>query len=276
MKGADKMKKRSVVLLLTLALVMTNLPAASAAFEWPVPEWNIPFVGTMKTPDGFSAVEVKDFRLFIEQEKKDLLTPKKPAATKPKTAKPEKPFPELPADLPPILTETVPTDPDALTKRFLKSDFALYHLSMDDGEAIHSAWFLIARDGDEMPANIDVFKTELAPEQLAKLDELKKWADDNIHKAQYTDAKNKVSLKMLQMLPIQAYNRENGKLWTTAGRAMITVEDMPFAFFARVFALSVNNHLTVGVLGGFDAERPFWDSVVRDLLLNLKETAIPQ
>jgi hypothetical protein len=265
------MKKRSMVLLLTLALVLTNSPSAWAAFEWPVSEWNIPFIGTMKTPDGFSAVEVKDFRLFIDQEKKDLLKPKKTTPTTTKPSKAESPFPELPSGLPPILTETVPTDPDALTKRFLKSDFALYHLSMDDGEAIHTAWFLVARDGDEIPANADVFKTELAPEQLAKLDELKKWVDDNIHKAQYTDAKNRVSLKMLQMLPILSYNRENGKLWTTAGRAMITVEGMPFAFFTRVFALSVDNRLTVGVLGGFDGERSFWDPVVRDLLLGLKE-----
>ena len=72
-------------------------------------------------------------------------------------------------------------------------------------------------------------------------------------------------------LPILSYNRENGKLWTTAGRAMITVEGMPFAFFTRVFALSVDNRLTVGVLGGFDGERSFWDPVVRDLLLGLKE-----
>ena len=270
------MKKRSLVLLLTLVMVMTNIPSAWAAFEWPVSEWNVPFVGTMKTPDGFSAVEVKDFRLFIEQEKKDLLNPKKTAATKPKAAKPDTPFPELPAGLPPILTETVPTDPDALTKRFLKSDFALYHLSMDDGEAIHSAWFLIARDGDEIPANVNIFTADVAPEQLAKLDEVKKWVDDNIHKAQYTDEKNKVSLKMLQMLPIQAYNRETGKMWTTAGRAMITVEGMPFAFFTRVFALSIDNHLTVGILGGFDGERSFWDPVVRDLLLGLKEPVIPR
>ena len=270
------MKKRSLVLVLTLFLALTNISSAWAAFDWPVPEWNIPFVGTMKTPDGFSAVEVKDFRTFIDQEKKDLLKPKKPTPAKTKPSKPDPPFPELPVDLPPILTETVPTDPDALTKRFLKSDFALYHLSMDDGEAIHTAWFLIARDGDEIPANADVFKTELAPEQLAKLDDLKKWVDDNIHKAQYTDAKNRVSLKMLQMLPIQAYNRENGKMWTTAGRAMITVEGMPFAFFARIYALNVDNHLTVGVLGGFDGERPFWDSVVRDMMLGLKEkVAIP-
>jgi hypothetical protein len=270
------MKKRSMVLLLTLVLALTNIPSASAAFEWPVSEWNIPFVGTMKTPDGFAAVEVKDFGAFIDQEKKDLLKPKKPTPAKTKPSKPDPPFSELPANLPPILTETVPTDPDSLTKRFLKSDFALYHLSMDDGEAIHTAWFLIARDGDELPANANIFTADVAPENLAKLDEVKKWVDDNIHKAQYTDAKNKVSLKMLQMLPIQAYNREPGKLWTTAGRAMITVEGMPFAFFARIYALNVNNHLTVGILGGFDAERPFWDSVVRDMMLGLKEkTATP-
>ena len=123
------MKKRSMVLVLTLVLVLTNIPSAWAAFEWPIPEWNIPFVGTMKTPDGFSAVDVKDFRLFIDQEKKDLLKPKKPTPAKAKPSKGETPFPDLPADLPPILTETVPTDPDALTKRFLKSDFALYHLT---------------------------------------------------------------------------------------------------------------------------------------------------
>ena len=61
---------------------------------------------------------------------------------------------------------------------------------MDDGEAIHTALFLAARDGEKIPANVDVFNTELTPEQIQKLDELKKWVDGNIHKAQYTDEKN--------------------------------------------------------------------------------------
>ena len=55
---------------------------------------------------------------------------------------------------------------------------------------------------------------------------------------------------------------------------MITAEDMPFAFFSRIYAMSVDNHLTVGVLAGFDGERPFWDPVIREMLLGLQEKPV--
>jgi hypothetical protein len=270
------LKKLSTVLLLAMLLIFANAPQADAAFEWPMSEWNIPFIGTMKTPDGFSVVEVKDFRSFIDQERKKSDDPKKMGPDKSKQGNVIKPMPEVPAGTPSILTEALPKDTDAATKRFLKSDFAMYHLSVDDGETIHTAWFLAARDGDKMPANMDVFIAEPTMEQTQKLDELNKWVDENIHKAQYTDEKTKVSMKMIQMLPVQALLRENGTLWTTAGRAVITVEEMPFAIFARVYAMSIDNKLTVGILAGFDGERLFWDPVIRDMLLGLRENSVTQ
>ena len=93
------MKKTSTILLLTFLMMIAHFPQASAAFEWPVSEWNIPFIGTMKAPDGFSAVEVKDFRSFIDQEKKKLSDPKNA-----KPAKENKPLPEVPSGTPAILT----------------------------------------------------------------------------------------------------------------------------------------------------------------------------
>ena len=61
------MKKMFTILLLAGLLLFSNAPQADAAFEWQVSEWSIPSIGVMKAPIGFSAVEVKDFRNFIEQ-----------------------------------------------------------------------------------------------------------------------------------------------------------------------------------------------------------------
>jgi len=263
------MKKVSTILLITVFMVLANLSQAYAAFEWQVSEWNIPFIGTMKTPIGFSAVEVKDFRSFIEQEKQKLSDPKVA-----KTKKDNKALPEVPSGTPKILTDVLPTDTDSLTKRFQKSEFALYHLTVDDGEAIHMAWFMAARDGEPLPPAVDVFAKELTPEQTEQLAELKKWVDENIHKAQYTDEKNKVSFKLIEMMPLQTMPLEEGKLWTIGGRVMITVEGLPFAFFSRAYAMSVENKLTIGILAGFDGERPFWDPVIRDMLLGLKTNSV--
>ena len=60
------MKKISRVLFVALFVSLAFVPQADAAFAWSVSEWDIPFIGTMKAPDGFSAVEVKEFRNFIE------------------------------------------------------------------------------------------------------------------------------------------------------------------------------------------------------------------
>ncbi len=267
------MKKLTMICIAALLMVATSIPIAQAAFEWPVQEWTIPFMGTMKTPDGFSAVEINDFKGFVETEKKKMSDPPKKGMDAVKQEKENKALSPIPAGTPVILTEALPADSDAATKRFLKSDFSLYHLTIDDGDVIHTAWFLAARDGEELPANIDVFTAELTPEQSLKLDELKKWVDENIHKAQYTDAKTKVSLKLLQVMPLQALSRDpGGKLWTTGGRAMIAVENLPFAFFTHIYAMSINNKLTVGVLAGFDGERQFWEPVIRNMLLGVKET----
>jgi len=263
------MKKMFTILLLAGLMLFSNAPQADAAFEWQVSEWSIPSIGVMKAPIGFSAVEVKDFRNFIDQEKNKLTDPKRP-----KAAKENKPLPAVPPGTPTILSEALPADTDAAEKRFLKSDFSLYHLTVDDGEAIHMAWFLAARDGETLPPSVDVFTKELTAEQTEQLDGLKKWVDENINKAQYTDEKNKVSIKLLEMLPLQSLPRQDGKLWTTGARVMITAEDMPFAFFSRIYAMSVDNHLTVGVLAGFDGERPFWDPVIREMLLGLQEKPV--
>jgi len=263
------MKKMSTILLIALVMTLLNFSPASAAFEWQVPEWNIPFIGTMKAPEGFSAVEVKDFRNFINQEKTNLADPKKA-----KTAKENKPLPQAPPGTPKILTEALPADADSAAKRFLKSDFAFYHLTFDDGEAIHMAWFLAARDGEALPESLNVFAGELTPEQTEQLEGLKKWVNENLHNVQYTDEKNKVSMKLLEMLPLQALQRADGKLWTTGGRAMITVEDMPFAFFSRIYAFKVDNRLAVGILAGFDGERPVWDPVIREMLLGMQINSV--
>jgi hypothetical protein len=165
----------------------------------------------------------------------------------------------------------LPTDEAAATRRFAKADMAFYHLTMDDGEAIHMAWLLAARDGEKLPPNIDFFTKDLDASQTEKLAELKAWVDANIEKAQYTDPKNKVSIKLLEMLALQPLPMQNGdKAWTAGVRVMVTVEGLPFAFFGRVYVLSVDNQLTVAVLSGFDGERPFWDPVIRDMLLSVQ------
>lgn len=262
------MKKIARVLFVALFVSLAFVPQTDAAFVWSVSEWDIPFIGTMKAPDGFSAVEVKEFRNLIEQEKKKLAEPKKTASTQPVLpAKPEL----VPAGTPTLLKDALPTDEAAATRRFAKADMAFYHLTMDDGEAIHMAWLLAARDGEKLPPNIDFFTKDLDASQTEKLAELKAWVDANIEKAQYTDPKNKVSIKLLEMLALQPLPMQNGdKAWTAGVRVMVTVEGLPFAFFGRVYVLSVDNQLTVAVLSGFDGERPFWDPVIRDMLLSVQ------
>lgn len=264
------MGNKCVKLLLAILMLVWFAPsAAHAAFEWPVSEWNIPFMGTMKTPMGFSAVEVKEFRNLMEQEKRKSKDPvlNKPQTQTGGTAKP--PFPE---GAPAILSETFPANPDAAAQRLAKSDFAFYHLSMDDGQAVHLAWLLAVRDGDPLPASVDVFSRELSPEQSLKLDELNKWLEDNARKAQYTDEKSRVSVRLLQMMPLQALPFRDGNLWTAGGRVMVTADEMPFAFFARIYAMKIDNRLAMVILSGFDGERPFWDPVIRDILLGLRES----
>ncbi len=262
------MKKTSRSFLVAMVMSLAFVSQAQAAFVWPIQEWTIPFIGTMKTPDGFSAVEVKDFRGFVEQEKKNLADPKKQ-----KKVSAAKPAGQdlIPEGTPPILKDVLPADEATATRRFVKSDMGLYHLSLDDGEAIHMAWFLAFRDGDKLPETNDFFSKELDPSQTEKLAELKKWVDDNIDKAQYTDPKNKVSVKLLEMMPLQPLPLQaGGKVWTTGGRILITVDQMPFAFFSRLYVMNVDGHLVFGLLGGFDGERPFWDPVVRNMLLGLR------
>lgn len=262
------MKNKGSLVLIIVLFAFANFSSAQAAFVWPTQEWKIPFIGTMKTPDGFSAVEVKDFSSFIEQEKKDLADPKKQKKSPP--VKPNQPE-FIPTGTPTLLKDALPADEETASRRFLKSELGLYHLSMDDGEAIHMAWFIALRDGEKLPPTIDLFNQELDPAQTEQLAELKKWVDDNMEKAQYTDPKTKVSVKLLEMMPLQPLAMQSGsKLWRTGGRILITVDQMPFAFFSRIYAMNVDGHLVLGVLAGFDGERQFWEPVVGDLLLGLQ------
>ena len=259
------MKKTVNALLLLVLVLFAYLPCAYAAAEDPAAVWNISFIGDMKVPAGFSAVEVKDFRAFVDQEKK---TVSDSAKTKQPSTKPAKPA-TVPEGAPPLLKDAIPADQEAVMQRLSKSDFGLYHMTLDDGNAIHMAWFFAAQDGEKMLDAVNVFDKELTAEQTQKLDELKIWVDANIDKAQYNDPKKNVSLKLIEMLPIQVLPMKAGQMWTAGARALITAEDMPFAFFGRAYVLSLDGHLTVGVLVGFDGERPFWDPVIRNALTSL-------
>ena len=264
------MKKTTYVLVLTVLLAFVYLPQAVAATDDAAAAWNIPFFGDMKVPAGFSAVEVKDFRKFVDQEKKTASDPAKSdktSATRTITA-------TLPEGTPSLLKDAIPADESTVMLRLRKSDFALYHLTLDDGNAIHMAWFLAAKDGEKMPSSVDVFSKELTADQSRKLDELKSWIDANIDKAQYTDPKNKVSMKLIEMMLIQVMPMSAGQMWTAGARALVTVDDMPFAFFGRAYVLSLDGHLSVGLLAGFDGERPFWDPIVRNALTSLSPGAL--
>lgn len=258
------MRKKATSLFLALALLFTGVSSALAAPE-ATGEWVIPFIGVLKVPAGFSAVEVKDFRSLIEKEKK---TQSDSKTKKNEPSKPSNPV-SVPDGTPSLLKDSIPLSKDAAMGRFQKADFAFYHLTMDDGNAIHMAWFLAARDGESLPPAVDVFSKELSTEQTQKLDELKTWVDANIGKAQYTDPKSNVSMKLIEMLPIQVMPMQEGQMWTAGTRALVTTDDMPFAVFARAYLLSLENRLTVGLLVGFDGERPFWDPVVKDAFLTL-------
>lgn len=266
------MKKIINVLLLLVLVLFAYLSCAFAAPDDSSSVWNISFIGDMKVPAGFSAVEVKDFRAFVEQEKK---TGSDSSAKKQPTTKPAKPT-AVPEDAPTLLKDAIPADQDAVLQRLRKSDFGMYHLTLDDGNAIHMAWFFAAKDGEKMADSVNVFDKELTAEQTQKLDEFKAWVDVNADKAQYTDPKNKVNMKMIEMLPIQVLPMNGGQMWTAGARALITAEDMPFAFFGRAYVLSLDGHLTLGVLVGFDGERPFWDPVIRNALTSLAPSTIPR
>ena len=202
------MKKTTYALVLTVLLAFAYLPQAVAAPDNSAAAWNISFFGDMKVPSGFSAVEVKDFRKFVDQEKKtasDQAQSGKTSATQTKPA-------TLPEGTPSLLKDAIPADESSVILRLRKSDFAMYHLTMDDGNAIHMAWFLAAKDGEKMPSSVDIFSKELTADQNQKLEELKSWIDANIDKAQYTDPKNKVSMKLIEMMPIQVLPMPAGQI----------------------------------------------------------------
>ena len=276
-----KMKRIGTIILLAVFMMLVTSAPSYAAFEWKTselkaPEWDIPFFGKMKAPEGFSAVEVKDFRKLVDDEKKKKSTAKvlKTTDTKTTEAKPATTS-FIPKETPAALKDVLPADEAAATKRFLDADLAFYHLTMNDGEAIHMAWFFAARDGEKLPPTMDFFTKDLDPAQTELLAELKKWVDANMEKAQYTDPKNKVSLKLLEMMPLQPLPAQNGqKVWTAGGRVLVTVDDMPFAFFARIYAFDVEGRLALGVLAGFDGERPFWDPVIRNMLIGEREKPV--
>jgi len=264
------MKKTTKALLLAVLLLFVHLPCVFAAQEDNAAVWIIPFMGDMKIPAGFSAVEVKDFRNFVDKEKKTVTDPAKNNQPPGNPAKP----PVMPEGTPSLLKDAIPADQDSAVLRLRKSEFALYHMTMDDGSAIHMAWFFAAKDGEKMPPALDFFSKELTADQTGKLDELKNWVDANIEKAQYVDPKNNVSMKLIEMLPIQALPQADGQMWTAGARAMVTVDDMPFAFFCRAYGMSIEGHLAVGILAGFDGERPFWDPVIRNALTSLAPKAV--
>ena len=244
-----------IVICLALMVFTAGNQVAMAAVAW-----DVPVLGSMQMPDGFQAVEIKGA--------KELMSSQKPKADAGKTvAKP------VVTSQDKTSTGDLPSK-DELVGRFEKAGIAAYHLTLNDGSAVHIGWFLAFRDSQVIQPELDVFGIEMSEKQKTGLEDIRNWINQNNDKLKYDDPQSKVSFQALEVLPIEFIPAGQSRILTGGVRVLTTAEGFPVPAYFRAYLMKLNDRLSGGVFLSIDGERSFWEPVILEAFKGLQSQSV--
>ncbi|HWR38987.1 MAG TPA: hypothetical protein VN611_05775, partial [Patescibacteria group bacterium] len=217
--------------LLLLLLTAPAVVAAETGLDKETYDWKIPALGVLKAPVGLEAVEIKEVRNALKEEK-----PKVQSGQQAKSSK--------------IAVDKLldPSHPEAAMELATQLEMDGYQLTMDDGSVYHLAWMLAIRDRTDVGDLQSFFKKELEPEQLLQLDIFQQMLGNKPETYNFMDTKTKSGVKILEFYPLEVRPLADGQSYSLAVRMLAQAEDLKFPLYARAQVFNLGNQLAGAIL----------------------------
>lgn len=230
------------LIIFSVAFILLSGSAAAQSGE---KDWLVPVLGKLRVPQEFMAAEFPDLKQVLDEQKDKL---------------------DAGRNLP------IPNAKEKFNPE--RVDFAVYQLTMNDGQAYHLAWLVVIRDQEKLDKDMAVyFDKPLNIEQrvtaIMTQDELSR----NLDKMQYSDPSG-FGVKILGFDQFD-FNSIGGKQAYAGGaRILINYKEFLFPLYMRGWIFNTGGHAAAALLLATDSERMFWTPVLNSALLTLQPAPV--
>ena len=226
---------------LLVIVLLTGTVQTFAASGRNIP-WTVEKVGTFDVPQELQVVELSE---VLGMMNKDLATMKagRAALTNPAVN----------------LSQLV-----ALKKQL---NMNLYHLTINNGKAYYTASLFLYRDQKPMDdSERQFFGAKATPEQREQIEKLLSDTKDMASEAVNEVKMNNSGIAMLELAPVEYFMLDGKQAYGEGVRIVGSVYGVSLPMYAKSYVFDAQGNLAVAVLLSSDAERSFWEPVMRRIV----------
>jgi len=234
------MMRRSFLRLL-ICVVLLGL-YVNPVYAAPVDEsqWEVPFLGVMKGPAGFTVVDLEQWMKQLEPALNPVNVQKEGI-----TAVPMSKFDKM--QLPP--------------------EVKIYQLQVDSGNAYHIAWALVFKDNKPAAVNVAGY---FAPAQQEFIDKINGMLQVGMKEIENQSEKTGiVKVKVLNLAPVARLDGSSEVVYSVGGRLIIDSKGMIIPLYMKNYFFNREGKLVSATIVTSDSDGEFWRDMSDQLFVTV-------
>jgi hypothetical protein len=149
-------------------------------------------------------------------------------------------------------------------------DFAIYQLTINDGQAYHQAWFFVGIEKKPSIGLPGLFGAKDSVERNKQTLLLQDKLTRDLEKLQFKDAKTGFAFKIIDTPDLKLIDLEESTAMQVTGRGLVSYGDFMLPFAAKAFLFSIDSKFSMVLIVTSDSERLFWESIANDMFTSLQ------
>jgi|GEM_PF-6296262 len=144
---------------------------------------------------------------------------------------------------------------------------SIYHLTMHDSQAYHTASLVFFKDQQSIgDSELRFFGTPITPEERERVETMiKKVSDMAVQKIGEVQS-NRIGFTKLEMAPLEFIEIGGKQGYSEGVRIIATIYGITCPLYAHGYVFDAKGSLATAVLVTSDAERTFWDPIIRKVV----------
>lgn len=148
-------------------------------------------------------------------------------------------------------------------------DMQAYQVTFNDGSAYHLAWMLFFKDTKQMTDDErEMFAREITEEKKQEVRRLMADLNNNIAKS-FVDPKSKLGFQLIELGAVEFPEVNRDQAFAGGARCLITSDNLVFPMCGKAYIFNAGGYMAVTMLVALDAERSFWEPVMRSVMFSL-------
>jgi len=204
-------------------------------------QWDVPFLGMMIGPEGFTAVDMEQYMQQLE--------------------------PILNANMQKKDGNIPVAKVGGLEKMQLPPEIKVYQLQVEQGNIYHIAWAVAFEDKGNSAAPIDNYFTR---EQERFMEEMNGLLLTGIKKVEEESEKTGFfKVRVLNLMPLSQLEGSTEVIYTVGGRLIVDSKGLIAPLYGKAYFLNRGGKLASAIIFTTDADGGFWGGIADQLLLSV-------